>query len=234
MPGKTKRIILFDIDGTLIGPSQEDHHCFKQAIEDTYGVTGPIDSYDMAGKTDWQIITELMGLAGVPAERIEARRMDAFRAYAQHVELSLSTFRIHLLPGVSNLLDRLADDPRFILGLVTGNVQEIVPHKLRRAGIPPTIFEVGAYGSEHIDRNTLPLLALYRLGQKLGASLQPGQVLIIGDTPRDIACARHAGVKVMSVATGRFDTQTLQRYNPDYLVNNLADTDQVMTILEAY
>lgn len=231
MDATKRRVLLFDIDGTLLDPAGEGRTCFRRALEDVYGATGPIDSYDMSGKTDWQIVMELMALAGLHPEEIEAKRGEAFAAYAHQVEIAMPGFKMKLLPGVRELLNRLADHPDFVLGLVTGNVREAVPHKLRAVRVDPRIFQFGAYGSEHQDRNTLPALALDRLSQILDLPVIPESALVIGDTPRDIACARHAGVKVLCVATGRYDRQTLAGHHPDYLLDDLTDTDAVMTIL---
>ena len=96
------------------------------------------------------------------------------------------------------------------------------------------IFRFGAYGSEHIDRNRLSLLALERLAVLQNAPVDPKSVLVIGDTPRDIACARHAGMKVLSLATGRYDRDALGRCHPDYLLDNLTDIEAVMEILYGY
>lgn len=229
-----KRVLLFDIDGTLMDSTGEGTISMSRALQDVYRVTGPIDDYNMAGKTDWQIITELMQQAGLDDETIEASRPAAFAAYARHVEIAAPSFNMRLLPGVTPLLAQLTADSAFILGLVTGNTREAVPHKLRSVGIEPGLFKFGAFGSEHIDRNTLPSLALYRLEQMMGSPVQPDSALIIGDTPRDIHCARHAGLKVLSVATGQFDREALAVHNPDYLLDDLSNTAEVMEILSRY
>ncbi len=228
------RILLFDIDGTLMDPANEGAVCLRRALEDVYGLAGPIDAYDMAGKTDWLIVTDLMREARLDDQTIEAHLTAAFSAYARHVEIAAPTFKMKVLPGVITLLEQLADDPGFILGLVTGNVRQAVPHKLRAVGIDPGLFSFGAFGSEHLDRNKLPALALYRLGQQLGTPVPAESALVIGDTPRDIACARHTGLQVMCVATGTFSRDELESHNPDYLLDNLADTEQVMGILRGF
>lgn len=234
MTTKHQRILLFDIDGTLMDSTGEGTISMGRALQDVYGTTGPIETYNMAGKTDWQIITELMQLAGLGTEMIEASRPAAFAAYAHHVEIAAVTFKMRLLPGVESLLERLANDPTFLMGLVTGNTREAVPHKLRTVGIDPSLFKFGAFGSEHIDRNTLPSLALYRLSQMLGSPVLPESALVIGDTPRDIICARHAGIKVLCAATGQYDRETLEALAPDYLLDDLSDTEVVMDILNHY
>ena len=234
MPTKTKRVLLFDIDGTLLDPAREGSTCLRRALEDVYGLTGPIDHYSMAGKTDWKIITDLMEMAGLDGRTIEASLPAAFAAYARHVEAAAPTFKMQVLPGVIELLTQLAGHPEFILGLVTGNVRETAPHKLRAVGLDPGWFTFGAFGSEHVDRNHLPALALYRLEQQLGLPVPPEKALVIGDTPYDIACARHVGLKVLSVATGPYSCQDLADHKPDYLIDDLVDTQAVMAILSGF
>ncbi len=234
MSNQSKRILLCDIDGTLMDSSGEGTISMSRALQDVYGLTGPIEDYDMAGKTDWQIITELMQQAGLDDETIEASRPAAFAAYARHVEIAAPSFNMRLLPGVTSLLAQLTADSAFILGLVTGNTREAVPYKLQSVGIDPGLFKFGAFGSEHIDRNTLPSLALYRLSQMMGSPVQPESAMVIGDTPRDVDCARHAGLKVLSVATGQFDREALALHNPDYLLDDLSNTAEIMEILSQY
>ena len=231
MVDDTNKALLFDIDGTLLDSAGEGRICLKRALLDVYGCAGPIDSFEMAGKTDWQIVTDLMLAANLDPTVIDARLTDAFKAYAQHVRMAAPNLKMRLLPGVRNLLMRLRDEPTFMLGLVTGNVREAVPYKLKAVGIDPDQFLFGAFGSEHRDRNTLPVLALDRINKALTISIPQRAVLIVGDTPLDIACARHNGVKVLCVATGNYDFETLSSYHPDYLLSDLKDTEAVMKIL---
>jgi len=228
------RIILFDIDGTLLDPLGEGHICMRRALEEVYGTAGPIESYDMSGKTDWQIVTELMALAGLAPELVQSYLKGAFTAYTRHVTRAAPTLQMHALPGVPDLLARLAGDERFFLGLLTGNVREAVPHKLRAAGLDSSHFRFGAFGNEHLNRNALPGLALKRAGRLLDEDLSPQSALVIGDTPRDIACARHAGIKVLCVATGGYSLEVLATHKPDFLLGDLADNKAVMKILESY
>ncbi len=234
MKPNEQRILLFDIDGTFLNPNEEGRTCFNRALVEVFGETGKIEGFDMAGKTDWQIVTELMVQAGFDPDFVASKREAAFAAYAHHVEMAAPTFSMVVLPGVLALLDALSKHPGFILGLVTGNVREAVPHKLRAVGIDPGIFTFGAFGSENPDRNALPGLALSRLEQALGESIDPMQVLVIGDTPRDIACARHAGLKVLCVTTGHFNREVLASHEPDYLLDDLTDTSAVLEILQTF
>jgi len=234
MHENSHRVLLFDIDGTLIDPAGEGALCLRRALEDVYGLSGSVETYDMAGKTDWRILTDVMRLAGLDEAEIQSSRADAFDAYARHVEAAAPTLRMHVLPGVMDLLARLTSDPRFLLGLVTGNVRAAVPFKLRAAGLDPDLFTFGAFGSEHMDRNQLPALALYRLEQQLGCQVPPESVLVIGDTPHDIACARHTGVQVLCVASGTYPRQALADHRPDFLLDDLADVDRVMDIFNMF
>jgi len=234
MSESEKRILMFDIDGTLLDPLGEGHTCIRLALEEVFGTAGPIESYDMSGKTDWQIVTDLMGLAGLEPSQIEPRLQEAFAAYARRVAEAAPRLKMHTLPGVPTLLEQLAQDGRFLLGLLTGNVREAVPHKLGAAGLDSAIFQFGAFGSEHIDRNTLSGLAIDRAGALLGTTLFPESALVIGDTPRDVACARYAGMKVLCVATGGYSLGALNAHAPDFLLEDLSDTESVMDIMSSY
>jgi phosphoglycolate phosphatase len=229
-----QRALLFDIDGTLLNPNKEGRTYFGRALVEVFGETGPIDDFDMAGKTDWQIVTELMTQAGFDPELVAVKREAAFTAYARHVEIAAPTFSMAVLPGVLHLLEMLSEQPEYILGLVTGNVKEAVPHKLKAVGIDPRQFSFGAFGSEHPDRNALPGLAISRLEIALGKKINLKRVLVIGDTPRDIACARHAGVKVLCVATGHFSRAELASHAPDFLLDDLTDAEAVLEILQGF
>jgi phosphoglycolate phosphatase-like HAD superfamily hydrolase len=117
----------------------------------------------------------------------------------------------------------LLTDPHFLLGLVTGNVSTTAPYKLRAAGYDPAWFVIGAYGSEAVDRNVLPALALKRAIDHCGHTLHPHEVIVIGDTLADIACARALGAVAVAVTTGFADRDTLAAAQPDYLIESLAE-----------
>lgn len=234
MLNSRKRVLLFDIDHTLLDPQGESYDCFKQVLAEVYGATHSIDQYSMSGKTDWSILLDLMRMAGWEDAAIEARRLEAFAAYGRVIQTYAPQSRMAILPGVSRLLNILAGEGDFILGLVTGNLEAIVGPKLQAVGIDPEMFRFGGYGDDHIDRNQLPLIALERLADIEGADVDRESVLIIGDTLRDIECARVNGLKVLCVATGRFDMDALKAHEPDYLLPDLADTEKVMGILRTY
>lgn len=228
------KVLLFDIDGTLLEPAGIGRLCCQRALEDVLGFSVSTDSVEMAGRTDWGIVNDLLVHAGLEQSQVEDQRGEVFDALSRHIAAAAPSSKMHLLPGVLPLLDYLENDARFILGLVTGNVRQTVVHKLRAVGINPGLFTFGAFGDEHIDRNTLPALALYRLNQMMGGQVPPERALVIGDTPHDIACARHASLKVLSVATGLYESQELAKYEPDFLLEDLSDTSQVLEILKNF
>ena len=234
METNLQRVLLLDIDGTLMDSGNEGLICLSRAMEDVFGQRGPIETYSMSGKTDWQIIAHLMAEAGLDEEKITTSLPAAFEAYVKHVEIAAPTLDMKILPGVADLMSRISNNPKFILGLVTGNVSGSVPHKLQAVGIDPSIFIFGAYGDDHPNRNQLPALALHRLEQQLGVSIPPESVLVIGDTPADIDCARHTGLKALGVATGDYSYDDLASHNPDYLLEDLSDVEAVMDILNTY
>lgn len=229
-----QKVLLFDIDGTLLEPAGIGRLCCQRALEDVLGHSIATDHVEMAGRTDWQIMNDLLAQAGMEESQIEIHRKAIFDALARHIAAAAPTSKMHPLPGVLNLVDQLAQEKNFILGLVTGNAQAIVAHKLRTVGIDPGLFTVGAFGNEHIDRNALTALALYRLSQVLGEQVPLDNALIIGDTPHDIACARHTGLKVLSVATGTYPIEELEKHQPDYILEDLSDTERVWRIFHEF
>jgi phosphoglycolate phosphatase-like HAD superfamily hydrolase len=234
MDNHSRKILLFDIDGTLLEPAGIGRLCYRRALEDVLGHSIYTDHVEMAGRTDWQILNDLLTYAGLAENQIEHHRKAVFDALARHIATAAPTSKIHSLPGVLSLMDRLALDERFLLGLVTGNSRAVVSHKLHAVGIDPGLFIVGAFGDEHPDRNALPALALYRLSQMLGDQISPESVLVIGDTPHDIACARHTGLKVLGVATGLYPYDELAKYEPDFLLEDFSDNEAVIEIFERF
>lgn len=229
-----KKILLFDIDGTLLDPAGFGRTCCQRALEDVLEIPISAESVEMAGRTDWQIVNDFLAQAGLDETQIEVHRQAVFAALTHHIEKAAASSRMYLLPGVKPLLNRLAQDSNFLLGLVTGNLRQTVIHKLRAVGIEPNFFSFGAFGDEHYDRNCLPSLAIKRASQLLGYDVSPQEVLVIGDTPHDIACTHHTGLKVLSVSTGLYAFDDLAKSHPDFLLEDLSDTDLVIEIFQTF
>ena len=207
-------LLLFDIDGTLLLRAADAHRdAIHEALRVVHGVTNPARrGLEVAGRTDGDIARNLLVAAGVPAARIDERaddvRIAACEAYARLVPDDLSR---HVAPGMEQLLQRLAAREDTTLALVTGNYEPIARLKLAAAGIGRW-FErgQGGFGSDHEDRAMLPEIARRRAGD--GETAWPrGQTAVIGDTPRDIACARADGVRVAAIATGPYGPDDLRQ-----------------------
>ncbi len=226
-----RRLLLFDIDGTLIsgGPAKE---AFHQALVETFGTAGDIEVHDFAGKTDPQIARELLVQAGVAAPAIDSGLPTLFERYLGHLEARLPGRPVRVLEGVVALLDALSTDAAVGLGLLTGNHVRGAALKLRSAGIQDR-FMMGSFGSDHEERDALPAIALVRAHETWGVRFDPSDVWVIGDTPRDVQCGRKERMKTLGVATGRYGADHLQAAGADRVVPDLRDTEAVTELLLA-
>ena len=223
-----KRLVLFDIDGTLLSAGGAGARAVYAAMREVYGGTGATVGYSLGGRTDPQIVRELLMPAGYSEEEVEAGLEALWEKYLRNLRVELEKTRIHPLPGVPALLDRLeaSGDPT-VLGLLTGNVEEGARLKVDAAGLGFGRFRVGAYGSDHWQRPELPAVAARRAREKTGLDFEGKEIVIIGDTPFDISCGAHLGVRTIATATGTHGAADLARHGPDYLFEDLTDLDAV-------
>ncbi len=225
------KLILFDIDGTLIRSHGAGRQTLMETLQEMFGTAGPIDSYKMSGKTDPRIITDLLTAAGISRDEIEAGLP---AVYSLMTDKARAIFpRKEMLPcsGVLPLLAALNERADVTLGLLTGNINSTAPIKLMTAGIDPSQFRLGAYGSDALDRNQLPAIAMRRAAALWGRPFTGDNTVIIGDTPADILCARAGKATAVAVASGWHAAHTLAQYQPDHLLENLSDTAGIMNIL---
>jgi phosphoglycolate phosphatase len=209
-------LLLFDIDGTLlVGANHAHRDAIHEALRSVHGVTQPSrGEMQVAGRTDADIARNMLLRAGISAERIDARAGDvqlaACEAYARLCPDDLSAC---VAPGIAELLERLGARTDTILSLVTGNYEPIARLKLGAAGIGGWFARgQGGFGSDHESRAELPAIARQRAGALRAGAEGPWpreRTLLIGDTPRDIACARADGVRVVAIATGPFEASAL-------------------------
>ncbi len=218
------KLVLFDIDGTLLSIAHRELNVFGLALEHVFGTAGPIDDYSFAGKTDHQIAFELLSLAGKPANEIESGLPDVQKSYFKMLDDMLDASSMTVLPGVFELLDELAEDPSIVLGLQTGNWEVAAAIKLARFGLDG-YFAVGAFGDGHPDRSTLPPMARERAERRLGRAIRKGDTVIIGDTTLDVDCARAWEMVSVGVATGSTSRTELQAAGADLVVPTLAQLD---------
>jgi phosphoglycolate phosphatase-like HAD superfamily hydrolase len=207
-------LLLFDIDGTLLSGATGAHgDALHAALLSVHGVdaTKLRDPISPAGRTDGEIARAVLLGAGISARRIDDRaddvRAECCRRYA---ELSTADLSHTVVPGVRELLEWLARRDDLILALLTGNYEPVARLKLTRASIARYFpARQGAFGSDSEDRAALPAIARRRAGSR-GRPYPREQTLVVGDTPRDIACARADGVRCVAVATGPYPVEQLQ------------------------
>lgn len=230
MTERAVRLVLFDIDGTILRSDGAGRRAMVAALREVYGAPGPEDHrYD--GKTDPQIVREVMRIEGHHDAHID-ERMDALMTlYLAHLDRELEHIDMFVYPGVRELLDALEARDDTILGLLTGNLREGAYAKLRAAGIDPVRFRIGAFGSDHEHRPELPALARRRAQAELGIDLEGHHLVVIGDTPADIECGRSLGVRAIGVATGSYTVEELRRYQPHAVFETLEDTNRVVSAI---
>lgn len=203
-------LLLFDIDGTLLIDAAKAHgQAMREAIGTVYGVHD-LPKVETAGRTDPEIARHMLLEAGLTAARIDDGLRDlraaSVEAYARLCPPDLSD---RVAPGMAELIARLASREDVLLSLVTGNLEPVARLKLARAGLGGFFARgQGAFGSDHEDRTELPAIARARAGRE-GRPHPREETVVVGDTPRDVACARADGVRCVAVATGAYPPQAL-------------------------
>jgi phosphoglycolate phosphatase len=213
--------ILFDIDGTLIVSGGAGAESWRIAFDELYGVPADIGEYTDAGMTDPEVgkrtFEKVIGRE--PAARELSRLLSRRNALLPKTVAESTGYRV--LPGVEELLPRLVEEG-YLLGLTTGGVETAAHIKLERAHLN-RYFHFGGYGSDSMDRNEVTRKAIERAGTILGRALTHDEVLVVGDTPRDIAAAHSAGVLGVGVATGHYTKEQLGEAGADYVLGTLEE-----------
>ncbi len=227
-----RRLLLFDIDGTLVDVAGAGRAAVREALIEVCGETGPIDSFPFSGKTDPGIVRGLLRAAGWDDPDIDRHLPRLWEAYLPALERELGDRqdRIRAHPGVHELVDRLDADPRFELALVTGNVRDGAFRKLEAAGLGRA-FRFGAFGSDSEVRDELPPVALRRARHRNGSSYDADDVWVVGDTPADVRCAAASRLRSLAVETGGFGADELREQGAERVLASLADPDEVVAVL---
>ena len=220
------RLLLFDIDGTLLRCGPQVRGFFGEALREVYGTAGDLDHYDFSGKTDPQITFELMTAAGLPAAEVRARIPQMGDAYASRIEARLGP--VEVIPGAAEVLAALAGRRDVVLGLVTGNWRRGALAKLQRGGLDHHFargldghFLCGAFGDDGEDRACLPPLAIERTRAATGHPFTAADALIVGDSVEDVRCALACEVPLLAVASGWTSAERLRAAGATEVVTRL-------------
>lgn len=229
-----RRLILFDIDGTLLSADGAGKRAIHAALMEVFGVTGPIDSYSFAGRTDPEIVRDLMRAAGLGDAEITRGLPALWFLYLENLQREISRIRVTPLPGVAPLLERVERaGGETVPGLLTGNIAGGARVKVDASGLGFARFRVGAFGSDHAERPELPAIAVERARRLTGIGYQGKEIVVIGDTPKDVACGARLGVRTIATATGRHPLDELSACGPDHAFADLSDLDAVWNAIAA-
>jgi phosphoglycolate phosphatase-like HAD superfamily hydrolase len=214
------RLVLWDIDGTLIQSGGAGERAFARVFRTEFGVADGTDGLQFAGRTDPSIVREFFQRNGIDPSPANFQRF--FDAYVFWLDHLLQQLEGRVLPDVRvNLAALRAQPDPPLCGLLTGNIRLGAEIKLTHFGLWEE-FTVGGFGDDHEDRNQIAAIAHQRGNALAGRKLAGDEVLVIGDTPKDIECARAIGAQVLAVASGKFSLDELQAHNPTWAVESLA------------
>ena len=230
------RILLWDIDGTLIRSVKTGG--YKEytipVMEEIFGTSGSLATMRVSGMTDFQIIAEALKEEGFTHHDVRKRIHEVCQRLTQEAKRVTGNGEpfFEVIPGVREILERLSREPRYRSALLTGNIEPMAYLKMELVGLDKFFTLPGAFGEESHDRRDLPAIAAERISKYLHTDLRPQQFIVIGDTPNDIACARHFGARVVAVGTGRFySDEDILACDPDALLPDLSDADLVLRAL---
>jgi phosphoglycolate phosphatase len=227
------KLILFDIDGTILLTDGAGRRALHRALIEVFGATGPHD-HRFDGKTDPQIVRELMRIAGHTDVHIDEHMSRLLERYVAclHEELRAGSGGVTVMPGIRTLLRELRARKDVVLALLTGNLAGGAVAKLNAAGIDPAQFRIGAYGSDHESRGELPAVAQRRARDELGLTIEGANVVVIGDTPSDLTCGKGIGARAIGVATGHYSVEELCQHNPAAVFRDLSSTADVLAAID--
>ncbi|KKP88556.1 MAG: Haloacid dehalogenase [Berkelbacteria bacterium GW2011_GWA2_35_9] len=230
---QAKKLILFDIDKTLVSEMVRGSDPWRSSFHEVYGVNSPINvtGADTHGMTHKQIIIESMRNNGLSDDEIMAKMSRFMSVFENHYQQSLDNGKIDLYPKIPELLDRLKEKGH-LLGLVTGNTQKIAFMKLDKAGIG-AYFKCGGFGDDSPDREKLVEKALERARDYSGSDISPHDIFLVGDTPKDISAAEKFGINTIAVATGIYTQKELKETGADYVLETLENVEHLLSIIES-
>ncbi len=223
------KLILFDIDGTLVSMGGAGTKAMNLAFNELFRIDNAFKEIPMAGKTDIQIIKEGMKLHGLPDMDGNVDKM--INGYLKFLQEEVNNPFKHLKPGIKNALE-LFSKMNMTLGLLTGNLENGAKIKLGTLNLNEYFLE-GAFGSDDEDRDNLLPIAINKFAKK-GHRFTPKTCIVVGDTPRDVQCAKIHGAGCIAVATGPYSKEDLLKTDADVVVSSLEETEKYISFIEEY
>ncbi len=224
------RLVLFDIDGTILSDRGASRSAFADALRETYGFEGDLSRYDFSGRTDPQIAHMVLGDAGIARDAIEARIAQLWERYLAGLARNATPERVLVMPGIRELVAQLHEHEEIVLALLTGNIEPGARLKLGGASLND-YFPFGAFGSDSADRTELPPVAVRRASERMGTHFKGSDVVIIGDSIYDVRCGVPYEATTIAVASGKTPAERLRAENPTFFFENAADVGAVMTAI---
>lgn len=216
------KLVLFDIDGTLLISRGIGRQAKRQAMLECFGTAGDLDNHVFGGKTDWRIVAELLAPYGLSSDEV-GRAMPAYETVmARRMRALRGCYQAEAIPAAMQLVAALRERDEALLGLVTGNTSKTAAIKLDMAGYDRAWFPLGAFGNESAERDDLTRLALRRARDHAGRAINGADVVVIGDTPDDVQAARAIDAIAVAVCTGYAPRDQLIGSKPDFLLEDLS------------
>ena len=222
------KFLLFDIDGTLIDSGGAGKRSLNISFNEMFGKTNAFEDMRMDGKTDPEILREGMTRYSIPYS--DKTIAQFFNTYLGHLKNQMTEIQGHVKQGIREALEALRLEERHIVGLLTGNIEGGAQIKLTKFGLQ-SYFEIGAFGSDAEDRNKLVPVAVDKLYRSRSLAVDYRNCVVIGDTPRDIDCAKAYGALAIAVATGNYPVGALEKAGADIVFHDLSDTGAFLTAL---
>lgn len=220
------RLVLFDIDGTLLSDRGASRAAFADALRETYGYDGDLGRYDFSGRTDPQITHMVLRDAGFERDEVESRFEALWKVYLAGLARNATPERVQVMPGIRELVALLHEREDVVLALLTGNIEPGARLKLGGASLND-YFPFGAFGSDSADRTELPPFAVRRASERLGHHFRGRDVVIIGDSIYDVRCGVPYEATTIAVASGKTPADLLRAENPTFFFENAGDVRAV-------
>jgi phosphoglycolate phosphatase len=224
---KYRKLVLFDIDGTLMDTDGAGNASFVHALSTVFDRPFSAEGYSASGKTDTQIAMELATQFGVPEAEFQPHLEAVRTLYLEGLKSEIEKIEPTVFTGVRELVASVSENPTCVTGLLTGNFEPAGWMKVGRIDLSDP-FEMGAFGDDAPARHYLPDKAVVNALELTGQTFSEKEIVIIGDTPNDVACGRHLNVTSIAVATGHYSEGDLAKAEPDFLFGDFSRTSPVM------